>query len=242
MPTWCSAWRAERRVPGGPPPGGATLPGVTAAIDAHALTKTYRGSAKGIADVTLRVERGERVGFLGPNGAGKTTFIRLVLGMLRPDAGRVSVMGHDVAGDRMAALAEIGYLPGELELYPTLSGRRVLDMLAALHPRPPVLRDEVLEVLGLGAADTRRRVREYSRGMKQKLALTAALQHDPPVIILDEPTGGLDPVVQLRLLEWLGDRARAGRTVVFSSHVLAEVESLCDRVAMVREGRLLIVR
>jgi ABC-2 type transport system ATP-binding protein len=135
----------------------------------------------------------------------------------------------------------VGYLPGELALYGSLSGTRTLDMLARLHPRPPVLRGDLLDVLGLEPADLRRPVRQYSRGMKQKLGLVAALQHDPPLAILDEPTGGLDPVVQLRLMDWLGERARAGTTIVFSSHVLAEVESLCDRVAMVRDGRLLLV-
>ena len=140
----------------------------------------------------------------------------------------------------MGALAEVGYLPGELGLYPSLAGGRVLDALGRLHPRPPVLRDELLRVLELPESDLRKRIREYSRGMKQKLGLVAALQHDPPLVILDEPTGGLDPVIQGRLLDWLAGRARAGRTVFFSSHVLSEVEELCDRVAMVRNGRLLL--
>jgi ABC-2 type transport system ATP-binding protein len=198
------------------------------------------GRAVGVEGIDLRVGRGECFGFLGPNGAGKTTFIRLALGLIRPSSGRVAVMGHDVGRDRMGALAELGYLPGELGLYPSLAGGRVLDALGRLHPRPPVLRDELLRVLELPEGDLRRRIREYSRGMKQKLGLVAALQHDPPLIILDEPTGGLDPVIQGRLLEWLAGRARAGRTVFFSSHVLSEVEELCDRVAMVRDGRLLL--
>jgi ABC-2 type transport system ATP-binding protein len=218
----------------------ATLAVVRHAIDAAGLTRMY-GRSPGVVEVDLVVERGERFGFLGPNGSGKTTFIRLALGLIRPTAGRVRVMGHDVAEERMAALGEVGYLPGELGLYAGLSGRRTLDALARLHPRPPSLRMELCEVLGLAEADLRRRVREYSRGMKQKLGLVAALQHDPPLAILDEPTTGLDPVVQGRLLGWLAARARAGRTLFFSSHVLAEVEELCDRVAMVREGRLLRV-
>jgi ABC-2 type transport system ATP-binding protein len=209
------------------------------AIDAAALTRMY-GRSVGVEGIDLRVGRGECFGFLGPNGAGKTTFIRLALGLIRPTSGRVAVMGHDVARDRMRALAEVGYLPGELGLYPSLAGGRVLDALGRLHPRPPVLRDELLRVVELPEADLRKRVREYSRGMKQKLGLVAALQHDPPLVILDEPTGGLDPVIQGRLLEWLAGRARAGRTVFFSSHVLSEVEELCDRVAMVRDGRLLL--
>lgn len=212
-----------------------------AAIDARGLTKRY-GRERGVQDITLTVARGERFGFLGPNGAGKTTFIRLALGMLHPQEGGITVMGHDLATDRMAALAHIGYLPGELALYGSLTGTRTLDMLGRLHPRPPVARAELLDVLGLDAADLRRQVRQYSRGMKQKLGLVAALQHDPPVAILDEPTGGLDPVVQLRLIDWLAERADRGTTVFLSSHVLGEVEALCDRVAMVRDGRLLLVR
>ncbi len=197
------------------------------------------GPAAGVDGIDLTVARGECFGFLGPNGAGKTTFIRLALGLVRPDGGTVRVMGHDVGHARMAALAEVGYLPGELGLWSGLTGARTLDALAALHPRPPVLREELCDTLELEPAALRRRVREYSRGMKQKLGLVAALQHDPPLAILDEPTGGLDPVIQWRLLAWLGERARAGRTIFFSSHVLREVEELCDRVAMVRGGRLL---
>ena len=214
---------------------------VAPALDAVELTKTYGGS-RGIADVSLRVERGECFGFLGPNGAGKTTFIRLALGLLRPHQGSVSIMGTDLSEDRLGALANVGYLPGELALYPALTGARTLDALARLHPRPSTLRDELLDLLDLERRDLGRRVREYSRGMKQKLGLVAALQHDPPLVILDEPTGGLDPVMQARLLDYLAARSRAGRTIFFSSHVLSEVEQLCDRVAMVRDGRLLLVR
>lgn len=208
------------------------------AIEAVALTRLY-GPAAGVDAIDLTVARGECFGFLGPNGAGKTTFIRLCLGLIRAQSGRVSVMGHDLATDRMGALGEVGYLPGELGLPAHLTGARTLDALAALHPRPPVMREALLDALQLEPSALARRVREYSRGMKQKLGLVGALQHDPPLAILDEPTGGLDPVIQIRLLDWLRERARAGRTVLFSSHQLAEVEELCDHVAMVREGRLL---
>ena len=211
------------------------------AIDARGLTKNYKG-ARGITNVDLEVHRGESYGFLGPNGAGKTTFIRLCLGLLHAQSGSVAIFGHDVMVDRSRALAEIGYLPGELSLYGSLSGTATLDMLSRLHPRSPVRRHELLEVLGLTRADMRRPVRQYSRGMKQKLGLVAALEHDPPLAILDEPTGGLDPVVQLQLTDWLRERVHAGMTLFFSSHILSEVESLCDRVAMIRDGELLLVR
>jgi len=213
-----------------------------AAIRASGLGKSYGSGVMALEGVDLEVAQGERIGFLGPNGAGKTTFIRCALGVLRPTEGSIAILGHDVARDRLAALAEVGYVPGDLGMIRQVSGGRMLDALAKLHPRPPVLRDQLLAALELSEADLRRRIREYSTGMRQKLGLVAALQHDPPVIILDEPTAGLDPVMQARLLGVLDERARAGRTVFFSSHVLGEVDELCDRVAMVRGGKLLLVR
>ena len=167
---------------------------------------------------------------------------RSALGILRPTTGSVEIMGHDVATDRLAALAQVGYVPGDLGMIRQVTGRRMLDALARLHPRPPVLRDRLLQALELSQADLGKRIRDYSTGMRQKLGLVAALQHDPPVIILDEPTAGLDPVMQARFLQVLDERARAGSTVFFSSHVLGEVDELCDRVAMVRGGRMLLVR
>lgn len=210
-----------------------------AALRAQGLSKHY-GSAVGVSAIDLTVERGERMGLLGPNGAGKTTLIRLALGLLRPTAGSIAVEGRDVGRQRLEALAEVGYLPGELGLYRHLTGGRMLEMLARLHPRAPALQRELLEVVALADDDLKRPVREYSRGMKQKIGIVSALQHDPPTAILDEPTGGLDPVVQDDLIAWLAGWAESGRTVIFSSHVLGEVERLCDRVAMIRDGRLLV--
>jgi ABC-2 type transport system ATP-binding protein len=212
------------------------------AIRPHALRKSYGRDKVALDGIDLTVEVGERIGFLGPNGAGKTTFIRCALGVLRPTEGTVEILGHDVTTDRMAALTEVGYVPGDLGMIRAVTGARMLAALARLHPRPPVLRDSLLRALELSDADLGRRIRDYSTGMRQKLGLVAALQHDPPVVILDEPTSGLDPVMQARLLEVLDERARAGRTVFFSSHVLGEVDELCDRVAMVRGGHLLLVR
>ena len=168
--------------------------GSTAAIRATGLGKSYGSGAPALADVDLVVEPGERLGFLGPNGAGKTTFIRCALGILRPTTGSVEIMGHDVATDRLAALAQVGYVPGDLGMIRQVTGRRMLDALARLHPRPPVLRDRLLQALELSQADLGKRIRDYSTGMRQKLGLVAALQHDPPVIILDEPTAGLDQI------------------------------------------------
>ena len=214
----------------------------TAAIRAEGLGKSYSHGVMALEGVDLEVGHGERLGFLGPNGAGKTTFIRLALGILRPTMGTVAINGHDITTDRLSALTDVGYVPGDLGMIKQVTGARMLDSLGKLHPRPPVLRDHLLRALDLDDAALRKRIREYSTGMRQKLGLVAALQHDPPVIILDEPTSGLDPVMQARLLEVLEDRARHGRTVFFSSHSLGEVDELCDRVAMVRDGRLLLVR
>jgi ABC-2 type transport system ATP-binding protein len=216
--------------------------GDVAAIRATGLGKSYGAGVPALDDVTLQVQQGERIGFLGPNGAGKTTFIRCALGVLRPTAGSVEILGHDVGTDRMAALGQVGYVPGDLGMIKQVTGRRMLDALARLHPRPPVLQQRLLAALELDDVALGKRIRDYSTGMRQKLGLVAALQHDPPVIILDEPTSGLDPVMQARLLQVLDERAREGRTVFFSSHVLGEVDELCDRVAMVRGGRLLLVR
>ena len=213
---------------------------VPSAIRAEGLGKRY-GAVDALAGLELDVAPGERMGLLGPNGAGKTTAIRLMLGMLRPTSGRVAIAGYDLATERRSALGEVGYLPGELGLIREISGAHQLRAFARLHPRPPTEQRALLSRFELGPGDLARPVRQYSRGMKQKLGLVAALQHDPPVIILDEPTSGLDPVMQARLIELLDERARAGRTVLFSSHVLAEVEELCDRVAMVRAGRLIVV-
>ena len=216
--------------------------GNNVAIRAEGLGKTYGSGPPALEGVDLEVAQGERIGFLGPNGAGKTTFIRCALGVLRPTAGSVQILGHDMATHAMDALAQVGYVPGDLGMIKQVTGRRMLDALARLHPRPPVQQERLLAALELDDAALGKRIRDYSTGMRQKLGLVAALQHDPPVIILDEPTSGLDPVMQARLLQVLDERARAGRTVFFSSHVLGEVDELCDRVAMVRGGRLLLVR
>lgn len=209
-----------------------------AVISTDDLTKFY-GRHRGCEGVALHVQRGERFGFLGPNGAGKTTTIRLLLDLLRPTRGRATVLGRDPHEQDLDVRSRLGFAPAEVELYADMSGRHLLRALARLRPsRPPVLRDEVLDVVGLGDRDLRRKTGTYSTGMKRKLLLASALQHDPELVILDEPTSGLDPVVQRRLLEFLDDFASRGRTVFFSSHNLPEVDSICDRVGIVFDGRL----
>jgi ABC-2 type transport system ATP-binding protein len=184
------------------------------------------------------VSPGEIFGFLGPNGAGKSTTIRLLLGFLHPTAGRASVLGHDVRRDGLAIRSRVGYLPGGIAFYDTMSGQDLLGYLGSLYGRGTPLRAELIERLELSARDLRREVRDYSRGMRQKLGIVQALQHDPELAILDEPTEGLDPLMQRAFYALLDERRAAGRTVFLSSHILSEVERICDRVAIVRRGEL----
>ncbi len=186
----------------------------------------------------LDVHQGEIFGFLGPNGAGKSTTIRILLGFLHPTSGTARILGRDVATEGLAIRARVGYLPGGIALYDSMTGSSLLEYLARLYDRPPVLRAELIERLELSVADLRRPVRDYSRGMRQKIGIIQAFQHDPELAILDEPTEGLDPLMQRAFLTLLEERRRAGRTIFFSSHLLSEVEEVCDRVAIIRSGRL----
>lgn len=209
-----------------------------AAIETRGLGKRY-GRVVGLEDLSLRVEDGEIFGFLGPNGAGKTTTIRLLLGLIAPSAGAVTLLGRDVSVAGAAAWrGEVGYLPGELALWPALTGARTLAFLEHLTGRAAAWRAEVLERLQLSAADLARRVGTYSDGMKQKIGIVQALQCAPRLVLLDEPTKGLDPLVQQAFYELLVELGRRGTTVFFSSHVLPEVERVCTRVAMLRGGKL----
>jgi ABC-2 type transport system ATP-binding protein len=212
-----------------------------AAIELEALSKRY-GPTVGIEDLHLKVRQGEVFGFLGPNGSGKTTTIRCLVGLLTPTAGRARVLGLDPLADHRDLAPRIGYLPGELRLYGELTGAQHLRLLGDLQGAPTPRRDELCERLDLSARDLDRPVAGWSRGMKQKLGLVQALQHDPEVAILDEPTEGLDPLVQETFFALLDEAKDAGRTVFLSSHVLAEVQRACGRVAIVRGGRLATVQ
>ena len=219
----------------------------SSAIGVRGLGKAYRtggllgrggGSVLALEDVTFDVREGEVFGFLGPNGAGKSTLIRLLLGHLHPTTGGATVLGLDITRDSVEIRSRTGYLPGGIALDDGLTARRYLDDQAALARRPSVLRDEVCERLELTDRVLRRPIRDYSRGMRQKVGIVAALQHDPELAILDEPSEGLDPLMQRAFYAVLEARRAAGRTIFFSSHVLSEVERVCDRVAIVRAGRL----
>ena len=196
------------------------------------------GAVRALEDLSISVREGEIFGFLGPNGAGKSTTIRLLLGFIHPTAGSGSVLDLDIVHDSVAIRSRVGYLPGGIALYDSLSGDRLLDYLGALTGRPPVRRAELLDRLEMSARTLARPVRDYSRGMRQKIGIIQALQHDPELAILDEPTEGLDPLMQRAFYGILDDLKAAGRTIFFSSHILSEVERVCDRVAIVRRGRL----
>ena len=208
-------------------------------IETRRLGKRYaRGRVVALEDLDLDVREGEIFGFLGPNGAGKSTTIRLLLGYLHATTGSARVLGHDIRAGSVEIRREVGYLPGGIAFWDGSSGERVLDELAAMSGRPPVRRAALLDRLELSSGTLRRPVREYSRGMRQKLGIVQALQHDPTLAILDEPSEGLDPLMQRAFYDILDDLRAAGRTIFFSSHVLSEVERVCDRVGIVRAGRL----
>jgi ABC-2 type transport system ATP-binding protein len=207
-------------------------------IEAAGLTKRY-GPARGVDQLTFEVSAGEVFGFLGPNGAGKTTTIRTMLDFIRPTAGTVRVFGMDPRLDGVAVHARVGYLPGELALYERLTGERYLRTFASL--REGVEWTRVADLADRLALDLTRRIEDLSHGNKQKVGLVQAFMHRPDLLILDEPTQGLDPLVQRTFYSMLEQERSQGATVFLSSHVMPEVERVCDRVAIIREGRLVAV-
>ena len=209
-----------------------------AAIQTVGLTKDY-GGGRGVFGLDLEVQRGEIFGFLGPNGAGKTTTMRLLLDLIRPTAGSASMLGLDVRANSLELRRRIGFLPGDLALYPKLTGAGVLDHLADLRGGVDRrLRDELAERFD---TDLSRPVHQLSTGNRQKLGLIQAFMHAPELLILDEPIAGLDPLVQQSFHELLAEAASQGRTVFLSSHTLSEVERVTQRVAILRQGRLVVV-
>jgi beta-exotoxin I transport system ATP-binding protein len=210
-----------------------------AAIETSALSKTYRGGVRALDGLELRVERGEVFGFLGPNGAGKSTTIRLLLDLIRPTSGSAALLGLDTRRTGVAARRRVGYLPGDLRLYDRLTGREQLDSLVRLRGvRDGAYRDELVARF---TAPLDRPIRELSKGNRQKVGLVQAFMHRPELVSLDEPTAGLDPLVQREFRRLVLETKADGRTVFLSSHVLSEVQHVADRVGLIRDGRLLVV-
>jgi ABC-2 type transport system ATP-binding protein len=211
---------------------------MTAIIEIEQLTKSY-GSHRGIVDIDLVVEEGEAFGFLGPNGAGKTTTIRTLLDHLRPTSGHARIFGIDTTVNPVAIHRRVGYLPGEFSLYDKLTGGQTIEYFAALRGGvEPLYQADLIARLDI---DPSRKFREYSKGNKQKIGLVVALQHRPDLLMLDEPTSGLDPLVQQTFYGVIREAKAEGRTIFLSSHILSEVEKTCDRVAIIRDGRLVKV-
>lgn len=206
-------------------------------IETHDLT-VYYGQHRGIAGVDLRVEPGEVFGFLGPNGVGKTTTQRALLDIIHPTTGQATIFGLDYQRDGVAIRKRIGYLPGELNLYPNMKAARFLDMLDSLQEKAVdrTYRRQLYDRLDF---DPSRPMKTYSRGNKQKIGIVAAFMNKPDLLILDEPTNGLDPLVQQTVLELVREVRAEGRTVFFSSHILPEVQAVCDRVGIINDGRLI---
>jgi len=205
-----------------------------AAIDIAGLTKAF-GRAKALDGLDLTVESGQVHGFLGPNGSGKTTTIRILLGLLRADGGTVRMLGGDPWRDAVALHRRLAYVPGDVNLWPNITGGEVIDLLGRMRGGlDRARRDELLERFDL---DPRKKARTYSKGNRQKVALVAALASDAELLLLDEPTSGLDPLMEAQFQQCIHKVKQEGRTVLLSSHILAEVEALCDRVSIIRLGR-----
>jgi ABC-2 type transport system ATP-binding protein len=202
------------------------------------LTKSY-GATRGIVDVSMTIEAGEVFGFLGPNGAGKTTTIRTLLDFIRPSSGRATVFGLEPSSSSVEIHRRVGYLPGEFAPYERLTGQEYLDYFAAL--RGGVERDLVDALAARLESDLSARIASLSHGNKQKLGVIQAFMHRPALLILDEPTQGLDPIMQQRFHELVLETREAGQSVFLSSHDLPEVERVCDRVGIIREGQLITV-
>ena len=207
---------------------------MTSAIHTEGLTKQF-GSFTALDKLTLDVEEGEVFGFLGPNGAGKSTTLRLLLGLIRPTAGSASILGVDVS-DVETVHRRLAYVPGDVNLWPKLTGGECLALLANFHGKVDnAYRNVLVDRFQL---DTAKKARTYSKGNRQKVALVAAFATEPEVLLLDEPTSGLDPLMEKEFRRCISEAGERGATVFLSSHILSEVEQLCTRVGILREGKL----
>ncbi|MGZ4107088.1 MAG: ABC transporter ATP-binding protein [Tumebacillaceae bacterium] len=205
-------------------------------IELHGLTKQFAGG-KGIFDLTFQVQKGEIFGYLGPNGAGKSTTIRHLMGFTRPDKGHATIDGLDTWTNAAEIQKRVGYLPGEIAFLERMNGLEFLKLLAGMRGlRDTSRRDELIERFQF---DIKTPIRKMSKGMKQKVGIVAAFMHDPDVLILDEPTSGLDPLMQRIFVDLLLEEKRKGKTILMSSHIFHEIERTCDRVGIIKDGKLI---
>lgn len=201
------------------------------------LHKSY-GKVQAVRGISMSVQRGEIFGFLGPNGAGKTTTIRCMLDLIRPTAGSIRILGLDAQRDALALHQHIGYLPGDVRLPGNMTGRQVINYFSRLQGREPVLLKDLVARFDV---ETKRHLKGYSKGMRQKIGIVLAFMCDPEVLILDEPSSGLDPLLQKVFNEFLLEEQARGKTIFMSSHIMSEVEKVCHRIAVIRKGELVTV-
>ena len=206
-------------------------------IEVNGLTKYY-GSSPGILNVSFSVRKGEIFGFLGANGSGKTTTIRVLLSLLRPHAGQILLFGETLTSNAVGLREKIGYLPGEFSPYQQMTGIDFLKYINGFRSHPPVLRDKLIEALKLLPEDLNKKIKHLSQGTRQKLGIIFAFEHNTELVILDEPTLGLDPLIKVTFYQFISEFQQQGKTVFLSSHNLPEVEKICHRVAIIRKGTI----
>lgn len=207
-------------------------------IKINHLTKKY-SSGKGIFDVSFEIEKGEVFGFLGPNGSGKTTTIRQLLGFTNADEGYCSINGLDSRLESKEIHKSLGYLPGEISFFDDMTGNEFMNFIQSLrNHKDRTIRNQLIEKFEL---ESDRKIQKMSKGMKQKVALISAFMHNPDILILDEPTSGLDPLMQKRFIEFILEQKALGKTILMSSHMFEEVERTCERVAIIKEGRIVAI-
>ena len=203
-------------------------------IETNNLTKYY-GKIKGVENLTFSVKKGEIFGFLGPNGAGKTTTIRTLLGYLHPTSGTATIFGKSIEENIVDIKKEVGYIPGDLSIYGHMTGKEFLNYFSSLRNTKMSLLDELLKVFNV---PLERKIKGYSKGMKQKIGIIQAFMDDPEIVIMDEPTSGLDPLLQQKFYDFLHEQKKKGKTIFFSSHILSEVDKICDRIGIIRNGEI----